>query len=123
MGLRTITRLLALTSPPSTPRPATRPSAPPSPDVVVLKHCRCMDCRKFSQAGSDYFCDEHMGGTAIVWSTGKRTCDPPPDVWQYCACYDGPQISKDVWVWRRSRHVGPGSNISGEVEQTDEVLI
>ena len=90
----------------------------------MLKHCRCMDCRKFSRVGNDYFCDEHMGGTAIVWATGKRSCDPPADVWHYCACYAGPQISKDVWVWRRrSRHVGPGSNISGEVEQTDEVLI
>ena len=26
----------------------------------------------------------------------------PADEWHYCAMYHGPQISKEVWVWRRS---------------------
>jgi hypothetical protein len=85
-----------------------------------------MDCRNFSQVGQDYLCSEYIGGMSVVWATGKRECDPPPDAWHYCSHYNGPQISKDVWVWpRRSRHVGAGSNISVQAEQLDdeEVLI
>jgi len=84
----------------------------------ALKHCRCVDCLNFSKAGSDYFCTEYIGGTAIVWATGQRICEPPPDAWHYCVCYRGPQISKDIWLWPcRSRHVGAGSNISRKAEQ------
>ena len=96
------------------------------PDVVVLKHCRCMDCRNFSKVGDEYFCSEYIGGTKVTWATGKRECDPPPEAWHYCACYHGPQLSKDVWLWpRRSRQVGAGSTITPTAEQTseDEVLI
>ncbi len=112
-----------------TPRLAdSRPESAHAPvkDDVLLKHCRCMDCRNFSQAGTDYFCSEDIGGTKVTWATGKRACDPTPEAWHYCACYQGPQISTDVWLWRRrSRHVGAGSNISVEAEQPseDEVLI
>jgi hypothetical protein len=69
--------------------------------VTILRHCRCIDCQKFMQAGGMYFCQDYIGGTAIVWATGKRVCDPPPGAWHYCSCYDGPQISTDIWVWRR----------------------
>jgi hypothetical protein len=99
-----------------TPRLAdSRPESAHAPAEadVILKHCRCMDCRNFSQVGQDYFCSEYIGGTSVVWATGKRECDPPQDAWHYCSHYDGPQSSKDVWLWpRRSRHVGPGSTIS-----------
>ena len=42
-----------------------------------------------------------LGGTAVVWATGRRFFEPSPDDWRYCPGYDGPQISKDVWVWPR----------------------
>ena len=87
---------------PVTPGNAVTRSQAPSPEAVtILKHCRCCDCRKFSREGKEYFCSEYIGGTCVVWATGKKTCDPPPDAWHYCACYHGPQISKDVWVWPR----------------------
>ena len=70
--------------------------------MTVLKHCRCTDCRKFSADGAgNYFCRDYIGGTAVVWATGERFCNPSPEAWHYCAGYDGPQISKDVWVWPR----------------------
>jgi len=75
----------------------------PGNAVTLLRHCRCIDCRKFSQdAGGEYFCEDYIGGTAVVWGTGRRVCDPPPDAWHYCAGYDGPQTSKDVFVWPKT---------------------
>ncbi len=89
---------------------------PPSRHVTVLRHCRCSDCLNFSRAGGEYFCSEYIGGTAAVWTTGERSCDPPSDEWHYCARYHGPQVSKDVWVWPkatpRAAQVGAGANIS-----------
>lgn len=70
--------------------------------VTILRHCRCSDCRKFSRQGGMFFCSEFLGGTGTVWGTGERTCDPPPDAWHYCSCYDGPVINKDIWVWQRA---------------------
>lgn len=89
----------------------------PSSGVTVLKHCRCSDCRKLSKVGDGYVCAEHIGGTAVVWATGEHLCDPAPDAWHYCAGYDGPQISKDVWVWprkeeARARRGGTGRRAS-----------
>jgi len=73
--------------------------------VTLLKHCRCMDCRRFYKAmDGDSYCESYIGGTRIEWATGKRYCDPLPDAWHYCADYHGPQISKDVWAWPRSPH-------------------
>jgi len=88
------------TGPLQTPQPLRAPGA-----VTLLKHCRCMDCRRFHQdASGEFFCESYIGGTRVEWATGKRYCDPPPDAWHYCADYHGPQISKDVWAWpRRSR--------------------
>ncbi len=86
----------------------------PGNAVTLLRHCRCLDCRKFSKVGGDYFCSEYIGGTSVVWVTGQRVCDPPPDAWHYCACYDGPQISRDVWVWPRSKkEPAPGGGRPG----------
>ena len=70
--------------------------------ATILRHCRCSDCLKFSNVASEYFCSEYIGGTAVVWATGKRRCDPAPDAWHYCASYRGPQISRDVWAFPRS---------------------
>lgn len=119
MGLTSITKLLAMSSPPPV-RPARRPAMPPPPDVVLLKHCRCTDCSNFSQEAGDYLCSEYIGGTQVVWATGQRQCDPPPDAWHHCSHYHGPQISTDVWVWRRSRQVSAGSNIPAKVEPRSE---
>lgn len=100
---------------PSTSR--TSSDAPPA-TVILLRHCRCVDCRKFSEWYGDYLCADGIGGTKVIWATGRRVCEPVPDAWHYCAGYHGPQISKDVWVWpRRSRHVCAGSTIAPEVEQ------
>ena len=98
------------------------PLAPstPSADVTILRHCRCQDCIGFSGKAGQYVCVHDIGGTKITWATGQRQCDPPPDAWHHCSHYHGPQISTDVWVWRRSRQVGTGSNISAEVEPRPE---
>jgi hypothetical protein len=88
------------TGPLQTPQPLRAPGA-----VTLLKHCRCMDCRRFYKAmGGEFYCESCIGGTRIEWATGKRYCDPPPDAWHYCADYHGPQISKDVWAWPRRPH-------------------
>lgn len=85
--------------PPPQDTPVSAP--PPSPEVTILRHCRCADCRNFSQADGANYCREGIGGTFVVWATGKRVCEPAPDAWHYCSHYEGPQISKDVWVWHR----------------------
>ena len=82
-----------------------------STDGTILRHCRCMDCRKFfSDRAGECFCREYIGGTKVTWATGKRECDPPPDAWHYCSDYDGPQISTDVWVWQREDHADEKQN-------------
>lgn len=86
--------------PVQTPRPLHVPGA-----VTLLKHCRCMDCRRFYKAvDGEFYCESYIGGTRIEWATGNRYCDPPPDAWHYCADYHGPQSSKDVWAWPRRHH-------------------
>ena len=70
--------------------------------AIILQHCRCTDCLNCSEAGGEYFCSKYIGGTAVAWATGERVCDARPDEWHYCARYRGPQVSKDVWVWRRA---------------------
>ncbi len=81
-----------------------RPLHVPGP-VTLLKHCRCMDCRRFYKAvGGEFYCESYIGGTRIEWATGRRYCDPLPNAWHYCADYHGPQISKDVWAWPRRPH-------------------
>ena len=72
---------------------------PPPVEVTVLRHCRCLDCRKFYRAEGEFFCRDGIGGTATVLGTGERICDPPADAWHYCAGYDGPPVSRDVWAW------------------------
>jgi len=107
MGLTNVKRLLAAVMP--QPAPARRPAgadgesmpATPAP-ATILRHCRCSDCLRFSCVAGEYFCSEYIGGTAVVWATGERFCDPPPDAWHYCACYHGPQVSKDVFVWPKA---------------------
>lgn len=86
--------------PPQAVQPLHLPGA-----VTLLKHCRCMDCRRFHEdINGEFFCESYIGGTRVEWATGKRCCDPPPDAWHYCADYHGPQISKDVWAWPRRPH-------------------
>ena len=74
----------------------------PDDGVVLLKHCRCNDCRRFyMNRYGEPTCEAGIGGTCTTWGTGRRFCDPPPEVWHYCSAYDGPQISTDVWPWPR----------------------
>ncbi len=74
------------------------PVAPKTGDTV-LRHCRCIDCRKFYRQDGTYFCAAGIGGTLITWGTGERAYNPAPDKWHYCAGYAGPAISPSVWVW------------------------
>jgi len=94
------------------------PQRPPPPlHVTILRLGRCVDCRKFHRnAHGEFFCESFIGGTSVVWATGERRCDPPPDAWHYCrdyrpACPAG--ASPEVWVWPRwasqTSPGGPGS--------------
>jgi hypothetical protein len=106
MGLTNVKRPLVIAAPSCTPSvPSTvvrRAAVPPPPAAVILKHCRCVDCLNLAESGEEYVCSEDIGGTKVVWATGRRVCELAPDAWHYCAGYDGPQISKDVWVWREA---------------------
>ena len=106
MGLRNVKRMLAAVVPPLPPARrltgAHENRVPPPGPATMLRHCRCMDCLSFSCVAGEYFCSEYIGGTAVVWATGERFCDPPPDAWHYCARYRGPQVSKDVFVWPKA---------------------
>jgi hypothetical protein len=114
MGLTSVREMLAARAP--APRRQVKPDArhvaPPAP-ATILRYCRCSDCLNFSRVEGEYFCSQHIGGTAVVWATGQRFCEPPPDAWHYCALYRGPRVSKDILVWRRATpraaQVGAGS--------------
>lgn len=75
----------------------------PSPSVV-LRFCRCVDCRRWDRQNAA--CHE-MGLVAYVpqeayhpamrgfWSDVGMV---RLDAWHYCASYDGTVLSNDVWV-------------------------
>ena len=44
----------------------------PALRVTILRHSRCKHCRLLHQVGKDYVCDAGIGGTAVVWATGRR---------------------------------------------------
>lgn len=104
--------------PPAQPVAAPVVNVVPVPQATILRHCRCRDCIGLSGKAGQYVCIHDIGGTKVVWATGQHICDPPPDAWHYCSCYEGPQISNDVWVWPkeppRTPPVGPRSNIAAE---------
>ncbi|OQB83251.1 MAG: hypothetical protein BWX88_03440 [Planctomycetes bacterium ADurb.Bin126] len=78
-----------------------KPAPPPPPaSVTILRHCRCIDCCNFYRQDGVCFCAAGIGGTLITWGTGERAYHPTTDAWHYCAGYDGPAISKSVFVWR-----------------------
>ena len=92
MGLAGVQqRLMATGGPsgaPSMQWPAgQRPALPPT-RVTVLRHCRCLDCRRL---------DRNEGGCEIP---GRNDA---PGKWGFCAGYDGPPISRDVLVFRHER--------------------
>ena len=103
MGLANVNRLLGSTVVPTlqTIHPTTN-SIPAPGRVTILKHCRCVDCRRFhkSLVGDSYYCDSLIGGTRIVYDTLECYCDPPPEAWHYCHDYRGPQISKETLMWK-----------------------
>ena len=110
MGLANVKRLLAPTVGPTVQTIRLTPNSIPVPGpVTILKHCRCIDCRRFHKTRlGDYYCDSLIGGTRIVCDTLERYCDPPPDAWHYCRDYRGPRVSKDVFVWKYDK-TSPGS--------------
>ena len=75
--------------------PASRTSRQPIPTprpATILKYCRCVDCRHWVETYiKTYRCRELI-----------PTCGPA-DQWHWCTCYSGPQISKDVYVWKYDR--------------------
>ena len=80
--------------------------------MILLKHCRCIDCRNWIKAP---YSECRYG---IIRNGVKDTPDFPADAWHYCARYQGPQISRDVWVWPKvpptAAQVGAGSKISDD---------
>ena len=92
-------------SDPVTPIRTTPPApscpAPPA-DVTILKHCRCRDCRHWIDKPA-WLC-----ARGLIGHKGY-----PPDAWHYCALYDGPQVSRDVWVWPKAGKKWPASGLGG----------
>ena len=87
----------------ATAGPALASTAP----ATILKHCRCMDCRQWDDGQG---CCHVLAFRRYVPREEYRPAMRPfwtdvgmirPEAWHYCACYHGPQISKDVWVWSR----------------------
>ncbi len=85
-------------------RPKTGNAPPPSPNVTILKNCRCQDCRRW---------DDYAGQCEVrclVRYVPKEDYHPAmqpfwsdlgmirPEQWHYCSEYHGPQISKDICV-------------------------
>lgn len=93
--------------------------AAPSLNVTVLKHCRCIDCRNFSQVEGDQFCSKGIGGLKSSWETGRHICDPPPEEWHYCRDYHGPQISTDIWAWPRGQSPDESKSAVGSSGDSD----
>jgi hypothetical protein len=75
--------------------------------AVVLKYCRCMDCRRWDrQAGmcfelglQQYVSRDTYPSLLRKFWTDVGMIDV--NEWHYCASYHGPQISKDIWAWPR----------------------
>jgi hypothetical protein len=80
--------------------------SPPTP-VTLLRHCRCQDCEQWVRHPRNE-CAE-----GIVRNGRLPVPEFPADAWHYCGLYDGPQISKDVWVWHHDQgehsHAGSGT--------------
>jgi len=68
---------------------------PPSLHVILLRHCRCQDCRHLLKG----LRPNSLSGSQC--GRGMLVAEESVEAWHYCAEYDGPQVSKDVWVWRR----------------------
>jgi hypothetical protein len=68
--------------------------APPVCNVTILRHCRCIDCRLWLTA------PHSMCRHGIVVNGLKAAPEYPADFWHYCARYDGPQVNKDIFVWK-----------------------
>lgn len=75
-------------------------------DVIVLWHCRCADCGHWQPAYGRCFIHgfrRYMPPSDYrKWARqfGQDTAGTVnPDQWIWCVGYDGPQISKDVWLW------------------------
>ena len=88
------------------PEPPESQNAFKSPSSsVVLKYCRCVDCRRWDLQNAA--CHE-MG---LVTYVPREAYHPAmrrfwsdlgmvrPEAWHYCQCYDGPAVSTDVWIW------------------------
>ena len=81
------------------PQPATGRNSrliPPPARVTILRHCRCIDCEQWIK--HPYNACEH----GLISNGVKDKPEYPADAWHYCALYDGPQISKDVFVWPKA---------------------
>ena len=97
-----VRRLLATAVPPACPRQRPAVHSAPAP-ATLLRHCRCTDCHHWDDEQG--LCDvlplrryvpaSHPALAAFPTRAGTVQ----PDAWHYCARYQGPQVSRDVWVW------------------------
>lgn len=99
----------AVIAQPQTPKvrqiPSVVPSTPPPGPATVLRHCRCLDCGRWSTRTGT--CHEFGFITYIPREQYPKPMQRfwndlnmiRPDEWHWCASYDGPSISKDVQVW------------------------
>ena len=82
-------------------------------NVTVLKCCRCRDCRRWNgkacRLGIIVNGARAWGGEVAKWA------GYPADAWHYCAAYDGPQLSKDAYLWPTTPDVGPCGDKSTRV--------
>lgn len=61
--------------------------------MTILKHCRCQDCGRWIQPPYS------MCRLGIIVNGLKSTPEFPADAWHWCARYNGPPRSTDVWEW------------------------
>lgn len=88
----------------------TRKNPPPAPSATILRLCRCGDCRRWDHQYGHcpelglraYVPRENVHPAMRQFWTDLATIRL--DEWHYCKFYDGPAVSKDVWVWPRLLH-------------------
>ena len=86
-------------------RKADRPAPPAPGPATILRHCRCVDCRRWNNRRG--YCREFLFRRYVPREEYPKAMRPfwtdvgriRPEQWHYCARYDGPALSADVWVW------------------------
>jgi hypothetical protein len=74
-------------------------SPAPSLNVTILRHGRCIDCRKWT----DHPYNQCQEGLVCNGVLPRQKWDKDPAEWHYCAFYNGPQISRDIFLWKTTQ--------------------